>query len=201
MGALVAFLVVVGVWALSGTFRLTRRRDYFVITAVIISLLLGMDWALHHVRDFAAAMQRDVSASGRLYIWVLSVAMALRKPWLGYGYSAFWVGPQGPSAAIWRAMDWAAPSAHNGLVQIMLDIGFLGVAVFLAGFLVYSARALRVFRSASAPEMIWPLLFLVFLFLWNLTESAFLSNNSVFWMLYVSVVVTISNPHPRLRKT
>jgi O-antigen ligase len=149
-------------------------------------------WILYKLSYVSDVLHKDVTLTGRLYIWILGTVMALRQPWLGYGYSAFWLGPKGPSARIWVALKWAAPGAHNGLLELWLDLGLLGIIIFLIGFVVYAGRVLRAFRKTSAPEREWPLIFFAFLVLMNLTESALLGGNSIFWTLYVAAAVCVS---------
>jgi O-antigen ligase len=145
-----------------------------------------------HLSLVTGWLNREQSLSGRLYVWVLGVTMALRKPWLGYGYSAFWLGPHGPSARISAALNWAAPNGHNGLLDLGLDLGLAGVTIFLLGFFIYAFGVLMAFRKRPAPEYLWPLLLLGFLVLINITESALASDNSLFWVLYTATVFGVA---------
>jgi hypothetical protein len=47
------------------------------------------------------------------------------------------------------------------------------------------------FRESSAPENVWPLCFLVFMFISNLTESDFLARNTIFWIVYVAIIISL----------
>jgi O-antigen ligase len=149
-------------------------------------------WIVTHLSLVTGWLNREQSLSGRLYVWVLGVTMALRKPWLGYGYSAFWLGPHGPSARISAALNWAAPNGHNGLLDLGLDLGLAGVTIFLLGFFIYAFGVLMAFRKRPAPEYLWPLLLLGFLVLINITESALASDNSLFWVLYTATVFGVA---------
>jgi O-antigen ligase len=92
---------------------------------------------------------------------------------------------------MWQILRWMPPHAHNGLLEIWLELGLVGVVLFLAGFAYYLFCAMRLLRAKPGPVAGWPLIFLIFLFLSNLTETHFLSANSLYFVLYVSVAGTL----------
>jgi exopolysaccharide production protein ExoQ len=207
-GMVVAFILmllsqsqtaIVSAWCLLGfafacapNLRRSVRRAILTIASLGCATLAAVYWAFTHLSLMTGWLHRDKNLSGRLYVWVLGVTMALRKPWLGYGYSAFWLGPHGPSARISAALNWAAPNGHNGLLDLTLDLGLVGLTIFLLGFFIYTFRVLVAFRKQSAPEYLWPLLLLCFLVLMNLTQSALASDNSLFWVLYTATVFGVA---------
>ena len=67
--------------------------------------------------------------------------------------------PEGPAWAIRRALQWDVPSAHNGWVELWLDIGIGGVVLFGIGFLghllaLILARAMRRLHRALGPDLL-----------------------------------------------
>lgn len=123
-------------------------------------------------------------------MWILCFAMALRRPWLGYGFNAFWQGREGPSARIARALDFTALHAHNGFLEILLDLGLVGLLVFGIGFVIYVWRACSLLRKPRL-EFAWPLMCLTFVFLANLTEGPLVSRNDFFWVLYTATAFNL----------
>jgi exopolysaccharide production protein ExoQ len=160
----------------------------FLLAAGTIAIF----WVASHLEQIADFLNRSVTLTGRLTIWILSTVMALRRPWLGYGYNAFWLPGQWTTERIWLALDWAAPHAHNGLLELWLELGIVGMGLFLLVFVYYSLRSIGFLRwHGSAAASAWPLMFLVFTFLSNLTESDFLARDSIFVILYVTVAITL----------
>jgi len=188
----VAFFVLMAFYLLSDNLRGSVRRVVLTVFSAFCAIGLGVFWMFHHLGAVTEGLHRDVTLTGRLYIWVLGTVMALQKPWFGYGYSAFWLGPEGPSGKIWKALNWAAPGAHNGLLELWLDLGLVGVGLFVVGFLAYARRAVVIFRSTKTAELIWPFMFFAFLVMVNLTESSLLGGNGLFWVLYVAAAVSVS---------
>lgn len=179
-------------------FRLSRilRKSFGKAVAGMVLVTLGgmgaLFWVFTHPAIFADALGRSVTMSGRLQLWALCVVMALRKPWLGYGYNAFWLGIQGPSLHIWRALDIQIPHAHNGFIQVWLDLGLAGVALLVLIFTTYTIRAASVVRQSDQPEDLWPLMVLTFSFLYILTEITIPSDHPIFMMLFSSAIFATS---------
>lgn len=153
--------------------------------------LFALFWIISNLNTVTDLTGRDVTLTGRLQLWVVSFLMALRHFWMGYGYSAFWLGLDGPSRAVWMIIRFHAPHPHNGLLAVWLDLGLIGVALVASAYFVYLIRAARLYRSTTAAEAMWPILYFVFFALANLTESAVMTANDFFWMLYAAAAASL----------
>jgi exopolysaccharide production protein ExoQ len=84
---------------------------------------------------------KDPTLTGRTTFWPYVIDNIFNRPFLGWGYFGFWT-PFNPIALqIAEAIKgddnwyvWIIPNAHNGLLEILLEIGFVGT--FLFGFLL-----------------------------------------------------------------
>src|SRR3546814_13243486 len=86
-------------------------------------------------------------------IWAPLWERLSTRPWTGFGYGAFWHDPEGPAWALRRALQWDVPSAHNGWVELWLDVGLGGVLLFGVPFLAVTGRAVAgAFRDESRSE-------------------------------------------------
>jgi len=181
----------------------TRRVPLFVVVAAFgivlmsIGVFLASNWAAS-----LALIGRDPSLSGRTLLWAAVARMIMEKPWLGYGTQAFWHGGHADYAAVWKVVGWAPPHAHNGFLDVMLDLGVIGTGLFLIGFGFAVWRALGVARyKKPAAEALWPLAYLAFFILSNLSESTILRQNSLFWILYGGTVSLLVGSTQTLRET
>ena len=130
---------------------------------------------------------KDVTLSGRTFIWQYVWDKIELRPWLGYGLAAFWNGYDGPSGYVQLAMTIAVIYAHNGFLDIWLSLGAIGLSVFVLGFFSTTIQSLKLLRKTNNPEGFWPLLFLTYILLSNLTEGTISNLNSSFWALYTAV--------------
>jgi len=118
-----------------------------------------------------ALIGRDLSLTGRVPLWQMSMKFVWERPWTGYGYSGFWNEDSVNVKYIWQAIEWEAPSAHNGYIDVILQIGFPGLALYLYlwGRIIYDGA--RVVRSGKAPEAMWIMLFMALVVLLNMDEG------------------------------
>jgi exopolysaccharide production protein ExoQ len=155
---------------------------YSIILIVIGSfIVLG----LSNFDTVATALGRDATLTGRTDLWNAVLYDIAQKPILGYGYRAYWRGWEGPSATIWELFPWLPPHSHNGFLDLWLELGLLGLLTFLASFVLFFLRALVWVRSTSSMCGLFPIVFLNFLLLTNLTESSLLREN-IYWLFYLS---------------
>jgi len=98
---------------------------------------------------FTSAMGRTSDLSGRTAIWAASISSA-DNPLIGTGFESFW-NKNNPKVVDILLMHGYGDisnlnSAHNGYIQIYLDLGLLGVCllsfILISGYL----RAVKAFR-------------------------------------------------------
>lgn len=136
---------------------------------------------------------RDASLTGRVGIWQLVLPSIATNPILGYGYSAFWLPDSQTAARIREELNWAgAPHAHNGFIEMALGLGFAGLLLFLASYLVAARRAIDWFHQGTEREAMWPLVYLSFFLLYQFTEGSLVAENNIYWILYVAVCFSVT---------
>jgi O-antigen ligase len=194
-----SLIVLTALIALVPLFRLWRLNYSRSIPFFIALTLMGSSGLLlllNGAEEILGAVGRDITLTGRTELWDLSLGKIFEHPLLGYGYTGFWRYFEGESAELLLALNWEIPHSHNGLIDLTLDLGLVGLLLFLVGFAFTSWRAIHWIRITEKSTDIWPLAFLAFMFLANLTESSLLRQN-LLWVLYVSVALTIMQKHPQ----
>jgi exopolysaccharide production protein ExoQ len=192
-----ALLNLVFLLVLLPLYQSLRWRYDLMIPAIIAIATLGgivQLWITNNPDTLLVAVGKDTTLTGRTDMWPYVLDMIWKRPWLGYGYSAFWQGLNGPSASIWYATGWNPTHPHNGLLALWLDLGLLGVLIFAAGFLISFLGALAWVRKSRTSEALWPGLYMTYMFLSNLTETNLLKSNSLGWVLYVAAALSVLSP-------
>lgn len=167
------------------------RIDYRLLAAA--SIVLGLItigagyWVSQNFEAVASAVGRDATLTGRTLLWLVLIAEISNRPWLGYGYGAFWSARSG---SVWQMLTWKPGHAHNGYLDALLDLGVIGLGVAMLGLASVFLRELRGLRSSRSPVDAWAVLFMVLYFIYNIVESALLTRNNLFWMLCVAVAVS-----------
>jgi O-antigen ligase len=139
-----------------------------------LGLLLGLIVIAFLAFDPAAILGlfgKDTSISGRGPIWEEALAAIKERPFFGYGYASFWLPDSIVTRYIWSRVKWNAPSAHNGFLELALDIGIVGLTfyMYMIGRLVI--LTIRAIRLGGAPEARWLSLFLIAMLIENFDEG------------------------------
>ncbi len=165
-------------------------RIFFVLSLLWVSfvgilILVNIDMILNF-------LGRDLSLTGRDEIWTLLLEQIQEHYMFGYGYNAFWGEDGGAATHVWNQLGWKMKSAHNGFLELCLSLGFLGLGLFMILYIkVIDASLFYAYTGNS-----WPLLFLIFFTLLNITESRILEQNNLYWVIFVVIAVQL-NPRRR----
>ncbi|MGQ9485561.1 MAG: O-antigen ligase family protein [Desulfosoma sp.] len=194
-----SLVVVVVLSALGlGLRALPQRRLWKGSTAMVVAMGLATAafYALLNVDLILQILRRDVTLTGRTPLWAALMPLLREKFWTGYGFRAFWLGWEGPSAEVYRALTWLPEHAHNGFLDLWLELGLVGVllgaGLVLSPFVFHGRGA----TQGRPLDLFWVLLGL-FVLLYNLPESYFMRPNSVLWLLGVAAAFAPQNQEER----
>lgn len=134
---------------------------------------------------------RDATLSGRTEIWKHVWPFIIRRPLLGWGYAGFWRGIQGESFNVVAALRFIVFHAHNGFLEIWLELGILGLTFFVLSYLRAWRKLWPVLRSGNIDRVMWMVSVLVLIGLYGLDENTLLIPNGLFWMIYVATLANI----------
>jgi exopolysaccharide production protein ExoQ len=101
---------------------------------------------------FLEAIGKDPTLTGRTVLWDIVIGDIYERPIQGWGYFAFW-GPANPVAnAISDQLGFGVTEAHNGLLEMLLEVGIIGTVFILVIFLT-SVRLARHCLRTSGREL------------------------------------------------
>ena len=183
-GSKTSLVVVAVIFVLFLALPILRARPYLVIAGLAFAFA-GATLALGIVFAHGGLVSSTGpygTLTGRTAIWAAVWRAIAAHPLLGYGYGAFWLGWTGPSAGVWNQLGSTPPHAHNGILEVWLELGAIGVAALVWWLALSIQSAWRLLRSADSFSA-WPLLFLVATVVNNLTEVTFVERNSFVWLV------------------
>ncbi|HIK27003.1 MAG: O-antigen ligase family protein [Oscillatoriaceae bacterium SKW80] len=173
--------------------KFMRLKSGVVIPLVLTLVLIGssgITWLANNWDSFLYGLGKDPTLSGRTDVWDAAIYKIKQRPWFGYGYQAFWERTGG-AEYIWTAVRYQASHAHNGFVNIALDLGLVGLFFFVVSILTLYIRGIAWLRMGDSYAEMWPILYASFLLLYNQTESTIIEHNSIFWVLHVAATLSI----------
>ncbi len=194
--------LILGVGAVGGLWAMKRGGAAFAIVAIWFGVVLTAAAGYVFITDPAmvlTALGKDPSLTGRTDIWTALMREVGERPWTGFGYQAFWGRDSVPAAFIRQETQWPVPSAHNGWIDLLIQLGWPGAV--LTGATVALATVVTLFRipGAGAREGYWAVGYLAVFLLLSLSESVLLSHANLPWTLLLAILARAlaAEPDPR----
>lgn len=213
---------LMGIWLLIGSRTATSRTSLgvFIIGVIILSLLLLLRkhvsvtrfsvtvivWGLLigntlsqylYSKDLipwmATIIGEDPTLTGRTVLWDELLTIAAQHRFLGSGYGGFWIGNIGNN--LWEIFQWNPGQAHNGYLDVYIDLGIIGL-VFLIGLILITYKNSLVNLNKDSDFGRFRLVVLAMILIYNITESSFLKPTSLLWFLFLLIAVNIPEPFP-----
>ncbi len=138
---------------------------------------------------FLALLGKDPTLTGRTDIWAALLRQAAAHPWLGFGYAAFWEKTSAPAAFVRAETGWQVPSAHNGWLDMLVQLGVVGVG--LCALLLATAYILALVRALDRRDSNWALIYLSIFLITAFSESVLMQRNSLPWTLCIATLTKL----------
>lgn len=138
---LLAGLATTMMFGVSRRVDLPRRRllwptlGLFLVT---VTLATAANVAL-----FTSAVGRDATLTGRTEIWPRVVEFISQSPWTGHGVGAAWAVGSPIREQARMQLGGAFVAAHDSLLELLLEVGVIGLALLVCCLLPALVRWLR----------------------------------------------------------
>jgi O-antigen ligase len=170
-------------------FAAHRRRAGLLLTGIAIlagALVAGVAIATDGTQNpVLALLGRDATLTGRLEIWTHVVQAIQAHPFVGYGYDVFWEEGGSflqfnPGTAGWRPFH-----AHDGYLELALDLGMVGLAMMLVILGQATRAAWRFAVRRYTFDRAVPLAALAFFVTLNISEAYIAKYNDFDWIIFM----------------
>ena len=180
--------------------RFDRKDATFLAAGAFVAFLLIVTMLPMAVPFILPSLGKDSSLSGRVPLWGAAFVSILKHPLLGYGFAAFWTGLQGESLNIFMSTHFEIYQAQNGLLELGLELGLLGIGLLLA----VVARALRdalvCFQYSNSNAMNWYVSLLALTIAYNVDETFIEKENFLPWLLFLVACVGLAEEANKVRR-
>jgi exopolysaccharide production protein ExoQ len=175
-------LGIIVIWVVGLKFVNKRYVGAYLVTAIL--LFAATEPFLGIYATVVKGLGRDLTLTGRTDLWV-AVLQLQKNPLLGTGFESFWLGSR--LDELWKVFWWCPLQAHNGYIEIYLNLGLVGILLYLGQFLGTFGKIQRDFfqRFEFARLRIG---FLLAIIVYNYTEAAF-DNLSFVWTMFFLIAV------------
>jgi O-antigen ligase len=189
------WMVGLSVFALAALFAFLKRHDVpsraIIVSMSIALTVLTIALVAIFAADILTLLGRDATLTGRSDIWREVWHSILKRPVLGYGYAAFWIGLKGEAFNVFTMIGFVVLHAHNGFLEVLLEVGAVGLAIFVLSYLRGCHGAWKLIHTKYINQALWPSLILYLSVVSNMDENSLLIYNGIFWVLYVSALVNL----------
>jgi exopolysaccharide production protein ExoQ len=165
--------------------KLDSRLLFVGTVAGIFAIVFVTFFGLEYGADVLRLFGRDPTLTGRTLIWKVLAQSILKRPLLGYGFYAFWQGIKGESANVIYLMHWSFGYAHNGIIEIFLQLGSVGVVIFFVTLFKAIKDALFCLRNDRLGTYDWYLGLLIITIFYNIDEATVVWPNDLLSILYI----------------
>jgi exopolysaccharide production protein ExoQ len=124
-----------------------RLAALIVVMIIVTPLLLLLPEALQAWDHFLFdTLDKDPTLTGRTILWAHADDLIARRPLLGYGYQAIWMGDSTESTALKRIFgitDGRTFHFHHQFRQVAVDTGLVGLAAFVGALIAAGLNYIR----------------------------------------------------------
>lgn len=177
--AFAASLLSLTVYFITVCSRRVRITAIFAVLGLVIVILPLLSGVGNVVPSLEGALMlgrtnsSTHSFNGRAVIWQNLGNYIDQRPLLGYGYGGFWDHRHIEQLTdVSASENFGVAESHDAYIQCLLDLGIVGLAVYVIAILGGLVRSFASYRTSHAPEFAFSGAFLVFCLANGVLESA-----------------------------
>lgn len=111
--------------------------------AILVFTILLSVYSKEIISTIPGLFGKDTSLTGRDVIWIYIWNEILKRPLLGYGYGTYWIMGTHIIDLFSSYVGWRVNEAHNGFLEIALQLGIVGFAIFILTYFSFIIKALK----------------------------------------------------------
>jgi O-antigen ligase len=165
--------------------RRNPKRLYAVVIVAVV-IFVPMNYVFELDSAVYRAAGRDETLTGRTALWEDIHGMNT-SPILGTGYESFWLGDR--LAYLWSRHSWGPNQAHNGYIEVYINIGLAGLTLLLL-FLLSNLIKVRALLLRDFQLGIMAFAVSLAVLLYNFTEAAFKFHAN--WYAFMVLALAVS---------
>jgi O-antigen ligase len=192
--SLLCFLLMLPLIPLWRSNRVSGKQRLPVFTGIAVGMFVGVYIFMTHAGRVFEALGRNSNMTGRNDLWAYVWAAVLKRPVLGYGYDTFWAG-LGEALEVRMGIGWMAQRSDNGYLDFALGLGGIGVILLLFLWFFSFRKAMAYLQVERRSFAVWPITYMAFYVLHNLSESTLLARGGLPDLLFIATTVSLAVNH------
>jgi len=190
--ALSCFLLGGSLMMMTQLFQKARNATILNIAVTVAILVPFSAMFLGIGSGLVENLGRNTTFTGRTAIWRCAIPM-VGNPVIGEGFESFWLGQR--LVDIEKCIDQGLNQAHNGYIEVYLNLGWLGV-ILVATLLVTGYRRTVAAARGQTRAGSLRLAYFVVAVAYNFSEGGFKMMNPVWICLLMAIAIVPETPSP-----
>lgn len=174
-----------------GTYLASKKRIYLIFAgaSALVVALLSFTYTEILIDVLTDGFEKSSTLSGRTTLWGLSLPYTGTNAFFGYGLGAFWRTPEAESLR--AAAGWFVPHAHNGVLELALNVGWIGVAAYFLLFFALARLAVRALGSGNDGVLLFPMFIFLHTVIYSIGEANLMRPNSYTEVMFVVALSSV----------
>lgn len=143
-GAMLGFALAMTVFALLLALRpigavLRATATFFLGLVLVVAALNYRALSSAMIDAGTRFFDKDMTLTGRTYLWQRAYDLINQTPWLGRGFRSFWLQGNPDAEGLWQYAGILSRDGfnfHNTAVEVLVHLGWVGLIVYAAVVLV-----------------------------------------------------------------
>jgi O-antigen ligase len=176
--------LIIGICIFTGLSAIKRNvRHAGVIILFSIATLILLFLTFDVLEIIISSVGRTATLSGRTELWneVINID---NNPLIGAGFDSFWLGER--VRPLWEKHWWRPTQAHNGYIEIYLNLGLIGLFFIIGVVISTFVRVCKIFPFEFDYGRFQMAYLFVFL-MTNITENIFI--RGVMWFFFLCIAI------------
>src|SRR5882757_1511438 len=168
--------------------KATRLSPALILLSIPVCWMIVTTLTGFSMYRLSYILYGDPTFTGRSIIWDFVQSEIAQRPLLGWGYQSFWLaGPDAPG--IVHAPGWVKdmPNGHNGYLDVKVELGYAGYALFLA-FIFATLHAIGRLADRDMTRAWLVLTLALQIIITNGLESLWMRGFEVLWIVFLILV-------------
>lgn len=192
--AMFSAAVAGGISFLAGRLRWASRLGRVIATlmaaSIAISSILIIYPFLDEIRGQVLNLSgKDITLSGRTYLWQRAGELINQNPLLGTGFGAFWVRGNAYAEELWAHFGLSGRGGynfHNMWYEATVQLGYPGLIMAALTVAVVSIEVIRWFVRSPNAESCFFLAYVLFIDMRTVLEVELFSQFSYTWVVFIA---------------
>ncbi|CEK31591.1 Lipid A core-O-antigen ligase and related enzymes [[Clostridium] sordellii] len=186
-GSTTSIASIIIIYTFSRLFKFKKKLlslIIFLCIAIIIFVFINNSYLFSSLFEL---IHKDPNLTGRIGIWEISINRIKESNLMGYGFTASWDTNYMNRFNYYKSY---MTNSHNGILQLMLDIGLIGTLIYIFIFLSTLAKN-SVDFCENKYENMGLYLILLYLFFTNFFEALTIQSFSIVWVFQLISILHV----------